>query len=113
MIFAPYICKEIKSIIICLNDRTSESVYQCIVDKNLVGKTTVLGYFDSETILKAIDKGSVYATFAIEAKTVAEQCVNALNEYNNTGNVSAYYSSNYKLINRKNLSEYLQEENDG
>ena len=32
-------------VIICLNDRTSESVYQCIVDKNLVGKTTILGYY--------------------------------------------------------------------
>jgi ribose transport system substrate-binding protein len=104
---------EMPDVIICLNDRTSESVYQCIVDKNLVGKTTVLGYFDSETILKAIDKGSVYATFAIEEKTVAEQCVDALNEYNNTGFVSDYYSSNYKLINRRNLDEYLQEAKDG
>ena len=73
----------------------------------------MLGYYDSETILKAIDKGSIYATFAIEAKTVAEQCVNALNEYNNTGFVSDYYSSNYILINRKNLADYLQEETDG
>ena len=105
--------EEVPDVIICLNDRTSESVYQCIVDKNLVGKTTVLGYFDSETILKAIDKGSVYATFAIEAKTVAEQCVNALNEFNNTGHVSDYYSSNYILINRKNLDTYMQEETDG
>ena len=53
---------KIPDVIICLNDRTSESVYQCIVDKNLVGKTTILGYYDSDTILKAIDKGSVYAT---------------------------------------------------
>ncbi len=104
--------KEVPDVIICLNDRTSDSVYQCIVDKNLVGKTTVLGYFDSETILKAIDKGSVYATFAIEAEKVAQQCVNALNEYNNTGNVSEYYSSNYILINRENISSYLQEDSD-
>ncbi|MBQ1569812.1 MAG: substrate-binding domain-containing protein, partial [Clostridiales bacterium] len=75
----------IPDVIICLNDRTTESAIQCIVEKNLVGKTTILGYYDSDTILKAIDRGSVYATFAIETKTVAKQCVNALNEYNNTG----------------------------
>ncbi|MBR3142364.1 MAG: substrate-binding domain-containing protein [Clostridiales bacterium] len=98
--------EKIPDVIICLNDRTSESVYQCIVDKNLVGQTTILGYYDSETILKAIDKGSVYATFAIEATTVAKQCVNALNEYNDTGFASDYYSSNYILINRDNLSGY-------
>ena len=98
--------------IVCLNDRTSESVYQCIVDRNLVGQTTVLGYFDSETILKAIDKGSVYATFAIKANDVAKQCVDALNEYNNSGFVSEYYSSNYVLINRDNISSYKAEENE-
>ena len=99
-------------VIVCLNDRTSESVYQCIVDKNLVGKTTVLGYYDSEAILKAIDRGSVYATFAIQADVVARQCVNALNEYNNSGFVSDYYSSNYVLINSANIEDYMSEENE-
>ena len=98
----------IPDVIICLNDRTTESAIQCIVEKNLVGKTTILGYYDSDTILKAIDRGSVYATFAIETKTVAKQCVNALNEYNNTGFVSEYNPANYILINRQNVSDYTQ-----
>lgn len=99
----------IPDVIICLNDRTTESVYQCIVDKNLVGKTMLLGYYDSETILRAIDRGSVYATFAVESNTIAAQCVNALNEYNDTGFVSEYFSSNYIKINRDNLSDYVPE----
>ena len=102
--------EQMPDVIVCLNDRTSESVYQCIVDKNLVGQVTVLGYFDSETILKAIERGSVYATFAIEANVVAKQCVDALNEYYNSGFVSEYYSSKYLLINRDNISEYRVEE---
>ena len=100
----------IPDVIICLNDRTTESAIQCIVEKNLVGKTKILGYYDSDTILKAIDRGSVYATFAIETKTVAKQCVNALNEYNNTGFVSEYNPANYILINRQNVSEYTRED---
>ena len=100
----------IPDVIICLNDRTTESAIQCVVEKNLVGKTTILGYYDSDTILKAIDRGSVYATFAIETKTVAKQCVNALNEYNNTGFVSEYNPANYILINRQNVSEYTRED---
>ena len=100
----------IPDVIICLNDRTTESAIQCIVEKNLVGKTTILGYYDSDTILKAIDRGSVYATFAIETKTVAKQCVNALNEYNNTGFVSEYNPANYILINRQNVSDYTRED---
>ena len=98
-------------VIICLNDRTTESAIQCVVEKNLVGKTTILGYYSSDTILKAIDRGSVYATFTIETKTVARQCVNALNEYNNTGFVSEYNPANYILINRQNVSEYTREDN--
>ena len=101
--------KQIPDVIICPNDRISESVYQCIVDKNLVGRTKILAYYDSETILKAIEKGSVYATFAIEANVVAKQCVNALNEYNNTGFVSDYFSSNYILINKNNVATYKPE----
>ncbi len=103
---------KIPDVIICLNDRTSESVYQCIVDKNLVGKTTILGYYDSDTILKAIDKGSVYATFTFEGNTVAEQCIDALNEYNDTGNISEYYSSSYVLINKDNLASFSSKENE-
>lgn len=99
--------EQIPDVIICLNERTSESAYQCIVDKNLVGKTTVLGYYDSDTILKAIDKGSVYATFSIQSRYVAEQCVNALNGYIETGFVSEYLSSDYILINKENLTTYI------
>ena len=99
--------EEVPDVIICLNERTSESAYQCIVDKNLVGKTTVLGYYDSDTILKAIDKGSVYATFSIQSRYVAEQCVNALNGYIDTGFVSEYLSSDYILINKENLTTYM------
>ena len=95
-------------VIICLNDRTTESVIQYIVDKNLVGKTTILGYSDTETILKAINKGSVYATVAIEANVLARQCVDALNEYNNNNAeyVSDYFVADYVLINQGNLDSY-------
>ena len=107
--------RQMPDVIICLNDRTTESAIQCIVEKNLVGKTTILGYYDSDTIKKAIDRGSVYATFAIETKTLASHCIKALNEYNNTGFVSEYSAASYILINRSNISQYDQEgeENEG
>ena len=96
----------IPDVIICLNDRTTESTIQCIVEKNLVGKTTVLGYYDSEPILKSIEKGSVYATFAVEANTIAKQCINTLNEYNDTGNVSTYTTAGFIKIDKSNVATY-------
>ena len=102
-------------VIICLNDKITESAIQCIVEKNLVGKTRILGYYDSETIRKAIEKGSVYATFSIETKTLAKQSVDALNEFNNTGYVSDFYTIKAIKLTRTNLSYYNNEgdNNDG
>ncbi|MBR4914558.1 MAG: substrate-binding domain-containing protein [Clostridiales bacterium] len=93
-------------VIICLNDKITESAIQCIVDKNLVGKTRILGYYDSETIRKAIEKGSVYASFTIDTKTLAMQSVNALNEYNEMGFTSDYSSVQVIKITRMNVSDY-------
>jgi ribose transport system substrate-binding protein len=102
-------------VIICLNDKITESAIQCIVEKNLVGKTRILGYYDSETIRKAIEKGSVYETFTIDTKALAMQSVNALNEFNDTGYVSDYSTITVKKINRLNLDDYSSEgdENEG
>jgi len=99
--------EDVPDVIVCLNDRTSESAVQCIVEKNLVGKTRILAYYDSETVLKGIVKGSVYATFAPEKGKVAEKCVSSLNEYIDRGIVSEYASSNYILIDAGNVDGYL------
>ena len=99
-------------VIICLNDKITESAIQCIVEKNLVGKTRILGYYDSETIRKAIEKGSVYATFTIDTKTLAKQSVNAINEFNDTGNVSEFYTIKSIKLTRTNLSYYSPEGED-
>ena len=102
-------------VIICLNDKITESAIQCIVEKNLVGKTQILGYYDSETIRKAIERGSVYATFTIDTKTLAMQSVNALNELNETGFTSDYSNVKVIKITRTNLEEYdnAEEKTDG
>ena len=97
-------------VIICLNDKITESAIQCIVEKNLVGKTQILGYYDSETIRKAIERGSVYATFTIDTKTLAMQSVNALNELNETGFTSDYSNVKVIKVTRTNLDEYNKEE---
>ena len=85
-------------IIVCLSDINTRSVYQCIVESNRVGSTRILGYYDSDTVLKAIERGSVYATFTVATEQMAKYCVDALNEYKSMGNVSEYFSTNYELI---------------
>ena len=97
-------------IIVCLSDINTRCAYQCIVDMNGVGNTTIIGYYDSDTVLEGIDRGAIEATFSVDTKQVAEYCVNALNEYIEMGIVSEYFGTDYVLIDKSNVSEYIEDE---
>lgn len=96
-------------VIVCLSDINTRSVYQCIVESNRVGSTRILGYYDSDTVTKAIERGSVYATFTVATEQMAKFCVDALNEYKEMGNVSAYFSTDYELITIQTLAARQQQ----
>lgn len=95
-------------VIVCLSDINTRSVYQCIVESNRVGSTRVLGYYDSDTVIKAIERGSVYATFTVATEQMGKFCVDALNEYKTLGNVSAYFSTDYELVTNDTLAAKQQ-----
>ena len=104
--------KTLPDIIVCLSDINTRCAYQCIVDMNGVGVTTIIGYYDSDTVLEGIDRGAIEATFSVDTKQVAQYCVNALNEYFEYGNVSEYFGTDYVLINKGNVSGYIAAELD-
>lgn len=94
-------------IIICLNELHTTCVYQAVVDYNKVGQVNILGYYDSDTILKAIDRNVIYATISIDTGQMGRFCVNALTEYNTYGNTSQYFIADIALINKENVELYL------
>lgn len=94
--------------IVTLNELNTRSVYQCIVDSNAVGKTEIIGYYDSETILHAIERHGIYATITMDIGQLAKYCISALNEYNEYGRVSEYYGVDYTLITADNVGNYLK-----
>lgn len=85
-------------IIVCLSDINTRSVYQCIVESNRVGSTKILGYYDSETVIKAIERGAISMTFTVATDQMAKYCVDALNEYKVMGNVSSYFRTDYEIV---------------
>ena len=91
-------------VIVCLSDINTRSVYQCIVESNRVGSTKILGYYDSDMVVKGIERGSIFATFTVATEQMAKFCVDALNEYKETGNVSAYFSTDYEIVNLEVLT---------
>lgn len=94
-------------IIVCLNEVDTVSVYQTIVEQNRVGESVILGYYDSDTILRAIDKNVIYATITIDTQQLGRDCVDALNEYIDYKRVSDYYGVDYRTINKDNVRDYL------
>ncbi len=95
-------------IIICLNERNTTCVYQTVVDYNKVGQVQILGYYDSAAIIKAIEREVIHATIAVDTKQMGKYCVEALQEYYHRGYTSQYFSVDIKLINRNNVTEYLE-----
>lgn len=103
--------KDLPDIIVCLNELNTTCVYQAVIDYNKVGQVNILGYYDSDTILKAIDRNVIYATITVDAAQMGRYCVEALTEYNTFGNTSQYFIADIELINKDNVSEYQDEDN--
>ncbi len=100
--------EHLPDVIICLNELNTTCVYQAVVDYNMVGQISILGYYDSDTILKAIDKNVITSTVSVDTNQVGQYCVQALNEYVETGHVSEYFSVDISIITSKNVNKYLE-----
>lgn len=97
-------------VIICLNELNTTCVYQAVVDYNCVGEIAILGYYDTDTILKAIDRNVINATISINTEQMGAFCVDALQEYYKYGNTSQYFTADVTVIDQNNVKEYLQEQ---
>lgn len=99
--------EDLPDIIICLSELHTACAYQAVVDYNKVGQVNILGYYDSDTILNAIDRNVIYATIAIDTEQMGRFCVEALTEYNTYGNTSQYFITDITLINSDNVRQYM------
>lgn len=91
-------------VIVCLNESNTTSVYQTVVDYNKVGQVEIIGYYESDTILSAIEKEIIYSTISIDAGQMGQYCVEALNEYIESGHVSDYYGVDVSIINAETFA---------
>ena len=94
-------------LLVCLTESDTRSAYQAVVDYNKVGEVGIVGYYNSEMILHAIDRHIVHSTMTLDAKQMGAYCLEALTEYQKTENVSDYYSVDISVINRNNVKRYL------
>lgn len=99
--------ENIPDIIICMDELNTTCVYQEVVDYNKVGKTNIIGYHDTNTILTAIERNVIYSTITVDTEQIGIGCVEALEEYKRTGHVNAYFDVNISVITADNVREYL------
>ncbi|MCC8138127.1 MAG: substrate-binding domain-containing protein [Clostridiales bacterium] len=94
-------------VLICMDEVLTECAYQALIDYNEVGSTDIIGFYYSDQILEAIEKGIIPATLAVDTKEVGSYCIDALNEYHTLDHTSSYYSVDLSLITQNNVADYL------
>ncbi|MCR5684173.1 MAG: substrate-binding domain-containing protein [Lachnospiraceae bacterium] len=101
--------ENIPDIVVCLNENDTNSVYQAVVEYNQVGLVNILGYYDSDAILKGIERDVIHATISIDTDQMGRYCIDALTEYYETGNANQYFTADGYVINKSNVDEYRKE----
>jgi ribose transport system substrate-binding protein len=99
--------KNLPDVLICLNSVDTICAYQAMVDFNKVGEIDIIGYYNSESVLSAIQKDIVYSTIVIDTEQMGAYCVEALDEYRKTKRISDYISVDTNLVSQKNINSHL------
>ncbi len=102
--------ENIPDILICLNELDTTCAYQAAIDYNKVGSVYILGYYDSDKIINAISRNVVYSSLAIDTKEMGSFCIDALEEFNESGNTSQYFTADITLIDKNNVSQFITKE---
>ena len=58
---------------------------QAVLDFNLAGKVTIIGYYSSEDILTAVEKGVISVTCDVDTDQLGRYSIEALTEYQKEG----------------------------
>lgn len=81
---------------------------QLIVDRNKVGSIAIVGYGDTEDILRYISKDIVYGTVMSDPYKMGFESLKALIDIKEKNNVSTFIDTGVKVITKQNVNEYEQ-----
>lgn len=97
-------------ILVCLSAVHTRCAYQAAVDYNKVGSLQILGYYDSDAILDAVAKRILYSTITLDTEQMGRLCVQALDEYVETGYTNNYMAVDTRLIQAEEAERLVEEE---
>lgn len=92
-------------VLICPDDLFTSSACQVVVEQNLVGKVALLGGYVDADVLDYIQKGTLYASVAVDPYALGRICVEHLLEANEEGRTSDYTVLEMLIIDQSNAKE--------
>lgn len=90
--------EQLPDIMVCLDPISTECAAQALIDYNEVGNISVIGYYASEAVADAVSKGIVQAALQVDAREIAQLCLEALDEYWTLGRVSNYFNISLSMV---------------
>lgn len=90
-------------ILVCMDEITTECAYQAMIDFNMVGEVKIIGYYISETIRSAVEKGLIPVTCTLDTEGMGKDCVDALWELKQEGRVNSYYNAALEFLGKDNI----------
>lgn len=100
--------EERPDILVCLSAVDTISAYQCVVDYNMVGKITIIGYYSSEETLEEIRRGVVKPTISINAGEMGKTAAEGMYDFLTKEHVSEYLPVASELITLENVGSYIE-----
>lgn len=97
-------------ILVCMSETESECAYYAMVDYNQVGSVKLIGYYQSEGMLSAVQKGIIPMVVTLDTEQIGQYSIEALEEYYSMGYASSYFSVDLNIITRENVKEYQEPE---
>ena len=79
---------------------------QLIVDRNKVGSIAIVGYGDTEDILRYISKDIIYGTVMSDPYKMGFESLEALIDIKEKNNVSTFIDTGVRVITKANIDEY-------
>ena len=94
-------------ILVCMDEVTTECAYQAMIDFNMVGEVKIIGYYVSDTIREAVNKGLIPVTCTLDTEKVGKDCIEALWEYKQEGRVNSYYNVELEFVSKNEIPKAI------
>ena len=101
---------KVPDILVCMDEETTECARQAVLDLNLAGKVTIIGYYSSGDILTAVEKGVISVTCDVDTDQLGKYTIEALTEYQKDGRTNSYYNVDINFLDKDAVQAMRREE---